>query len=328
MAHEIDMSNGRANIAFVGDRSQIWHGLGNELPVGASIDTWKVEAGMNWDIRSSPVEFSLSDTETGDGSDEFNVFDGKRVLFRSDTSEPLSIVSDKYNIVQPKEVLEFFRDLTEDLGMEMNTAGCLFGGKKFWALADTGLAGTVLKNDLVKGYMLLTTSCDGSSPTIAQFTSIRVVCNNTLTWSLEGKNANRASVRHRRVFSPQDVKTSLGLVHTSWGTFMESVTEMSKVKINDKAARKFIQDLIKNPNNKEISDAEVRKVDTIMDLFHNGMGSDMASGTLWGAVSGVTEWVDHHSGGRSGDTKLWNSWYGGGANIKTLAFDRAVELLS
>lgn len=325
MAHEIDLSNGRANIAFVGDRSQIWHGLGSELERGASIETWKREAGMGWDIKTAAVEFSVSDVD--DGSDEFGIFDGKQVLYRSDTAAPLSIVSDKYCIVQPGEVLEFFRDLTEDLGMELSTAGCLFGGKKFWALADAGLAGKVLKNDLVKGYMLLTTSCDGSSPTIAQFTSVRVVCNNTLTWSLEGHSANRASVRHRKVFNPEDVKASLGLVCTSWDTFMSSITDMSKVKMNDKDARKFIEGLIKNPKNLELSDAEVRKTDVIMDLFHNGMGSDMAAGTLWGAVSGVTEFVDHHSGGRSGDTKLWNSWYGNGANLKTLAFDSALELM-
>jgi phage/plasmid-like protein (TIGR03299 family) len=322
MAHQIDFSNGRANMAFVGDRANIWHGLGQQLTDEASIDVWKVEAGMNWVIESSPI---IYDNGVRDGN-PFPIYSGKRVLFRSDTKEALSIVSNKYNVVQPEEVLEFFRDLTEDLGMKMSTAGCLFGGRKFWALADTGLAGKVLGDDEVKGYTLLTSSCDGSSPTIAQFTSIRVVCNNTLEWSLQGSSSKRASVRHRRVFSPRDIKASLGLVHSSWDAFMDSITVLSEKKVTDKMARKFIENLLVNKGS-EITDAQVRKTDAIFDLFKNGMGADMSRGTLWGVVNGVTEFVDHHSGGRIGDTKLWNSWYGNGATLKNKAFENALALL-
>ena len=41
MAHEIDMSNNRANMAFVGEIP--WHGLGQELTEDADLNTWKVE---------------------------------------------------------------------------------------------------------------------------------------------------------------------------------------------------------------------------------------------------------------------------------------------
>ncbi|MFX9212966.1 DUF932 domain-containing protein, partial [Acinetobacter baumannii] len=58
-----------------------------------------------------------------------------KVLFRSDTQAPLSVVSQRYQVVQPQEILEFYRDLTEVSGFELETAGVLKGGKKFWALA-------------------------------------------------------------------------------------------------------------------------------------------------------------------------------------------------
>jgi hypothetical protein len=35
-------------------------------------------------------------------------------------------------------VLEFYRDLSEVAGYELETAGVLKGGKKFWALARMG----------------------------------------------------------------------------------------------------------------------------------------------------------------------------------------------
>ncbi|MFX4535772.1 DUF932 domain-containing protein, partial [Acinetobacter baumannii] len=65
-------------------------------------------------------------------------YEEQRVLYRSDTHAPLSVVSQRFQEVQPREILEFYRDLTEQSGFELETAGVLKGGKKFWALARTG----------------------------------------------------------------------------------------------------------------------------------------------------------------------------------------------
>lgn len=59
-------------------------------------------------------------------------------VYRSDTKAPLSVVSSRYQVVQPREVLEFYRDLTQVSGYSLETAGVLKGGRKFWALARTG----------------------------------------------------------------------------------------------------------------------------------------------------------------------------------------------
>ncbi|MBN0134206.1 DUF932 domain-containing protein, partial [Pseudomonas aeruginosa] len=89
-------------------------------------------------------------------------------------------------VVQPREVLEFYRDLTQVSGYELETAGVLKGGRKFWALARTGQNTSLKGNDLVNGYLLLATSCDGTLATTATPTTVRVVCNNTLTIAVDG----------------------------------------------------------------------------------------------------------------------------------------------
>jgi hypothetical protein len=71
-------------------------------------------------------------------------------------------VGSRYNVVQPREVLEFYRDLTEVAGYELETAGALKAGRKFWALARTGKSAALKGKDVVNGYLLLATSCDGS----------------------------------------------------------------------------------------------------------------------------------------------------------------------
>ena len=133
-------------MAYVG--AEPWHGLGNRLPQQQSIDVWQKAAGMDWQIKETPVRF-MADSAGSLGS--IHSFDDQKVLYRSDTKEALSVVSQRYQVVQPKDVLEFYRDLTEVSGYELETAGVLKGGKKFWALAKTGQSTALKGNDQVNG---------------------------------------------------------------------------------------------------------------------------------------------------------------------------------
>jgi len=154
--------NGKAEMAYVGETP--WHGLGNVLKPGASISTWIKEAGMDWSVERTPVLFDSGRAGT-------KSWDDNHVLFRSDSRKPLAVVSDGYQIVQPGQVMEFFRELCETNKMTMETAGTLFGGRRYWALARTGHQFTIGMKDIVKQYVLLATSCDGSMATISSLGS-------------------------------------------------------------------------------------------------------------------------------------------------------------
>lgn len=302
MAHEITHTNGKAEMAFVGNRSEIWHGLGQELTRGSSIETWQREAGMDWVINSSELRYTDQDTKT-------QVFDGKQVLYRSDTREALSVVSSKYKPVQPKEVLEFFRSLVSDAGMELSTAGTLFGGKKFWALADTKQTVVLPGNDTVNGYLLLSTSCDGSMATAAQFTSVRVVCNNTLSVALGDKRKARVSTSHRSTFNPNNVKGELGLYESAWDKFSKQLTQMSATKVSVKDAYNDILELIAHDSS-DPTTAEIRTTNEIHSLYlGGGMGSDLAGKTAFGVLNAMTEYYDWHVG-RNASNRLNSSFWG------------------
>ncbi|GEQ77475.1 hypothetical protein CTTA_4480 [Comamonas testosteroni] len=124
--------------------------------------------------------------------------------YRRDTQAPLSVVSSRYQVVQPREVLEFYRDLTEVAGYELETAGVLKAGRKFWALARTGKSAVLKGKDVVNGYLLLATSCDGTLATVAMPTTVRVVCNNTLTIALRD-GVGAVKVPHSTAFDAQAV---------------------------------------------------------------------------------------------------------------------------
>ena len=153
-------------MAYVGQKP--WHGVGNKLARHQPIDVWKQQAGMDWQIEESEVRYVTGSHNIG----TINAFPQNKVLYRSDTKKPLAVVSKRFQVVQPGEILEFYRDLTATNGLELETAGVLREGRKFWALARTGQSATLRGRDRVNGYLLLATACDGTLATTAQFTLV------------------------------------------------------------------------------------------------------------------------------------------------------------
>ena len=83
--------------------------------------------------------------------------------------------------------------------------------------------------------MLLATSCDGSLATTATPTTIRVVCNNTLTIALNGATG-AIKVPHSTNFDAQAVKKQLGIAVSSWDSFMYRMKTLSERKVKSHEA--------------------------------------------------------------------------------------------
>ena len=307
MAHNLSIFNGVAEMAYNGERP--WHGLGQSVSDGASIEQWLQEARMEWEIKQSPVHFMNGSLHT---------FPQHQVLYRSDSNAPLSVVSDRYKVVQPREMLEFFRSLVENEGFTIETVGSLKGGRRIWALAETHIADEVGSGDKIKAYLLLITSCDGSLATTAKFVSTRVVCWNTQGVAL-GENGLEVKVRHNTVFDPNVVKGKMGLIgRKAFGDFMENMRGLSKAKISMLDAGRIIGSLLPTPAG-EKSVEEGKGFKTIMGLFQgNALGHSLpgVSGTAWGLLNAVTEYTDHHIRARNPENRLDSSWFGVGSNLK------------
>ena len=120
MSHDLDESTGKPAMAYVGERP--WHGLGEALPPDQDIETWVQAARLDWEIEMIPVSYQMGGRN--------HVMGDRFVLARSDTQAALSVVSRDYQVVQPKEVLEFYRDLVEERHYKLETAGALDLGRK------------------------------------------------------------------------------------------------------------------------------------------------------------------------------------------------------
>lgn len=325
MAHMIDTSNGRDNMAYVGDKP--WHGLGSELPDGASLDQWRVAAGLDWTAELQDLYFRSRTDSLVKKADS-------KIVYRSDTAAELGICSDRYKVVQPAQVMEFFRDLTEANDMRMETAGSLEGGKRIWALAATGDEFRLMGQDAVKGYVLLATSFDGSMATQAMFTSVRVVCHNTLSVAVSSDGRSAVRVPHSTEFDGHKVKLEMGLVHAGWAAFETAAESLAERKVSAREQIDYILALMSTEA--ELKDPEslsTRKRNIIADILTRAQGRAIGSqyraaqGTAWGLLNAVTEYVDH-SQGNSTETRFKSAQFGQGATLKNDAFVAALKLVA
>lgn len=316
MAHEIATQvDGRKAMAYVGEEP--WHGLGQALSPNSPLEVWAQESGLNFEIGGGEV--TAHDPALGT-----IVMPTRKLLYRKDTLAPLAVVSDKYKVVQPGEVLEFFRDLTEKHSWQLETAGVLFGGAKYWALARTGESLSVMGQDRVDDFMLLATACDGTLRTVAKRTSIRVVCNNTLSIAAPGEGVR---VSHSSVFDPVKVKHELKL-GDSWAVFEDEVRQLAERKVTAHEAIDYVINIFGDSTKPVDQQPAINTVAKVLQLFDGqGKGSELraAKGTAWGLVNAVTEYIDYHKG-NSQDRRLESAWFGKGSTVKEQAFEEALKL--
>lgn len=313
------------SMAYAGEKP--WHDLGNKLEPHLPIDVWKQQAGMDWKIEESEVRYVTGSNNVG----IIKAFPEQKVLYRSDSKTPLAVVSKRFKVVQPGEILEFYRDLTAHSGFELETAGVLREGRKFWALARTGQSTALKGRDRVDGYLLLATACDGTLATTAQFTSVRVVCNNTLRIALSGATG-AIKVPHRSHFDADAVKRQLGITVSSWDGFVARMKALVEYPVDPDT----VEGLLRRVLTYQVQDGKATVVNeqalaNVRALYEGGgRGATLASsrGTAWGLLNSITEYVDHHRRARSDDHRRDAAWFGQGAQIKHKAWEEVLDLVS
>lgn len=314
MAHLVD------KMAYVGQTP--WHGLGAKLAGQETLDQWRVEAGLDWSVQEAPVQY--------DAGGFILTADQNKVLFRSDSKDVLGVVSDRYNAVQPSQILDFYRDFAATNNFQLETAGSLAGGKRIWALARVADGFNIKGNDTIMPYVLLATSYDKTMATRAMFTTVRVVCNNTLQLSV---NADRTgiSVPHSTIFDGRKVAVDMGLVMEDFADMQDKIVVLSDIRIARKQAQEIIAKVmfdVKADEMEEMSTKSKNIVTNVTNLFDGrGIGSEMlsAQGTAWGLVNAITQYTDH-SAGRTASSRMNSAWFGQNANLKQRIWDSTMAL--
>lgn len=312
-------------MAYVG--AVPWHGLGNKVDQELTIEGWQEAAGLNWSVSKRPVQYNV--TRDGQLNPQTMTFKDRFVLARDSDDRPFAVVAGRYKPVQPKEVLEFFRDLTSRHGMQIETAGSLKDGGRIWALAKTGDAHKVLGNDEIKGYLNVCTSYDLTLSTMAYFTSVRVVCNNTLQASF-GDMQNMIKIPHVREFKIEDIHDQMGLGKEHWDAFTQACETLARIKIDSEKAREVLNLAYQIPEDPEkaMLDSDRLHVQNVFDIFTGRLhpGADVTQDSMWSLLNAQTFYIDHKKRARNQGNRLDSAWYGDGFAVKQRTFDELMKL--
>ena len=314
MAHNIEIVNNKVHMAYAGDVP--WHGLGTKVPDDLTPNQMLEVAGLDWSVEKIPAFAEV-------GGKQVSI--GQSALVRSMDNKILDVVSNDWNPVQNEEAFDFFNEFVAAGDMEMHTAGSLKGGQIVWALAKIKESFELFKGDKIDSYLLFSNFHKYGFSTDVRFTPIRVVCNNTLTLSLNSQVERMAKISHRKVFDPSNVKDMLGIATDKLAKYKEMASFLGSKKAKEEDIVDYFCRIFpvtgSNDKKKELS----RNAELAYNILHTQPGSEYAEGTWWQPFNAVT-YITDHLAGRSADTRLASAWYGSNKNLKTKALELAIEM--
>ena len=301
-----------------------WHGLGVKVDHAMSAADMVQAAGLNWTVSKRPLV-------TADGVPVKSAFG----LLRDSDDKVLSVVGSGYKPVQNDKIVEFFKRFTDAGSMKMETAGSLNGGRYVWALArierDFNVAG--VGKDPIKGYLLMSSPHVHGKALMLQTTAIRVVCWNTLSWSIregakmDGKVGGQFRMPHSVEFNEgvQEVAIeAMGLAQHQLQVMEEQAAVLAKTRIDDKTRQTFFLNVLRTKQ--DADKALPRLAAQFEDAYHSAPGQNLktAEGTWWGALNAITYVADHVMA-KTQDIRLRNTWFGHVAAMKRRALDLALD---
>ena len=308
MSHGITKTD---DMAYVG--KEPWHSLGHAVPAGVSIEEMRDTARLGWPIELAPLTFEINGRVLAVPH---------RVMYRGDTEEVLDVVGPDYVPAQNEEVLEFFREYLATGDLALETAGSLWGGKYVWGLAKLKAGFTLAGGDTVGGYLLVANANKYGRGLIVKFVLERVVCHNTITIALN-ESGRQVTIAHNRKFDAEarrDAQVRLGLAVDTFKSLEKEAQAFSKLKLEDEQVN-FVLGKTFSLNYEDDVYVENRRARRVRALYEGaGIGTELksANGTGWGLLNAVTQYIDHEAG-RTQDTRLRNSWFGGSGVLKSRA---------
>ena len=308
MSHDIDMTSGRAGMAYVGTEGTPWHGLGTVIEKGAKIEQIAEAAALNWPVIMTPSQFTFRGKLYTDERHQHMV--------RGDTMAVLDVTGPGYVPHQNIEVLEFFQEYLTAGDMFIDTAGSLDGGRMIWVLAKMEKGFTLPGKDKVGGYILLANPHVYGKGMIGKVTFIRVVCRNTIMMALNGSGKS-IKVWHTQEFNKarrDQAKENLGIAKERLDAFKEDAEKLVAVTLPLEDAIKLIAEVFDPAKVERPLEQQGRTVNRIIELYNGaGMGATLVSAkdTMWGLLNAATQFIDHEYG-RTNESRLENAWLGNG----------------
>lgn len=287
MAHNITDTDGA-----VFAKTAAWHGLGIVVQDDMTPDQAMDIAGLGWDVNK------IGPIVAGDAQSDDYV-----AIVRSDNNKILSIQSPDYKPVQNSEVFDLAYNL--DPNIKVESALSMNGGRRMVVLCKTGEMDAT-NNDTVSKYMALVNSHDGTLALSALPTSVRIVCQNTLSMAMaEGMKKSFRIVHTGDINEKRKAMADALKFYAKTGKlFEEKVSVLAAKELTKADIQKFWMDvwgmiedpIVSNPQTeKEYANylAATVSIKKWADTFDAERQELNAPASLWLAANAITKEIQH-----------------------------------
>lgn len=277
---------------------------------------------------------------------------GFYATYRADTSLPLGLVKEKYQVVQNSDAFKFFDDAIGPGMARWDKAGILGDGRKIYLSAKLPVE-TRVGDDLIDNYLVFSNSHDGTSSVNIMFTPIRVICTNMLNSGLKSADAY-IRIRHTES-AKQKLQRGAEILRIACKhatTVQEYYNSLLKVKMSDKEVMEYLANLqltekekellldydnvngykkliLRDYRTMEVTGISQRKANQIANMFEyycDGIGQKHIAGTAWGAYNAVTGFYCNVAN-LEGEKRVESLLYGGANSNMIKALNAADVLL-
>jgi phage/plasmid-like protein (TIGR03299 family) len=332
MSHDLTVRQDETVEMFSAGREPVWHKLGQRTETAVTSAAAIRMAGLDWQVRQQSIAV-LNDDESVDAGIPINTH---KAIVRCDNDHVLGIVGRRYTPIQNEEAFEWLDSVVGKRLAIYETAGSLHGGKVVWMMVrlpnELRVEGT---DDISHPYLLLCNSHDGTRALRVLNTSVRVVCNNTLTWALRKGEGSGLSIRHTELIRDRirEARNTLGVATRQFEKTQGQMNAMNRRQLSGDDLVKYFE--VVWPDNPEVEDTSRSKAarEQMLANFENE-AQQLAGirGTAWAAYNSVSQYTDWqrpsrgHSDAQRHHNRLASMWFGSSAVVKRRAWKEAVKV--
>jgi phage/plasmid-like protein (TIGR03299 family) len=341
MGHNLNLVKGKHS--FYSRKEVAWHGLGQVVEEAQNSEEAIKLAGLDYDVTKVPVFANFRDLpQTLDANGKpikGAIVPDYYATVRNDTKDILGLVGNRYEVVQNQQAFDFIDGIVGSKEAIFETAGALGKGEKVFVTAV--LPDTIRikqTDDIIKKYLMFYASHDGSSPVIAGFTPVRIVCNNTLNMALKDIQ-NKVSIRHTKSVHDklETGRELLGLYRVYSREFAEVMNFIAEKPIVQETVDLVLGELIFTNSEKKIiendcvynEEISTRKRNMFLDMVNYvdaGVGQELHRGTgLW-LFNGISSYYNNEKNYKEDEDRFQNLFSGTSYAKTQKALDLILDL--
>lgn len=306
-----------------------WHKLGKKVSKGVTAEQMIREAGLDWEVDLRPARGAREINRKG----EFSRYEVVR-LPRPNKQEAevlLGLVGRRYQPLQNSEAFEFFDPIVGEKKAYFETAGALGEGERIWVMAKMPEVMEIVPGDECMKYLLLSNTHSGDGSVIVKFTSVRVVCQNTLMMAMaDGQKAYRVRHSKHMQFRLEELADFLAITQE---VFLKAETlfkRLAQIQIKGSRLKEYFGAVFPLSEAQKKNPEEPPRWKNLREAYESQRDLQLPGvrGTLWAAYNAITYFEDYKQPQQDEqpDQRLQRVWFGGGADVKLKALEKAKEL--